>query len=146
MIGMLYPIFFLITFMYPCFWILRNIVTEKERGIRETLKTMVRLFSFPHSVGTQRFGVGVVLAHHLPLRVPPHLRGLHAHASPRLPVLQSSPLRILLLLLLLLAHDALLSHHVLLLQRQNRRTARRAHHLHHLHPQRAPWFSVSPLI
>ena len=41
MIGMLYPIFFLITFMYPCFWILRNIVTEKERGIRETLKTMV---------------------------------------------------------------------------------------------------------
>ena len=41
MIGMLYPIFFLITFLYPCFWILRNIVTEKERGIRETLKTMV---------------------------------------------------------------------------------------------------------
>ena len=36
-----YPIFFLITFLYPCFWILRNIVTEKERGIRETLKTMV---------------------------------------------------------------------------------------------------------
>ena len=39
MIGMLYPIFFLITFLY--LWILRNIVTEKERGIRETLKTMV---------------------------------------------------------------------------------------------------------
>ena len=41
MIGMLYPIFFLITFLYPCFWILRNIVNEKEKGIRETLKTMV---------------------------------------------------------------------------------------------------------
>lgn len=38
---MLYPIFFLITYLYPSFWIIRNIVTEKERGIRETLKTMV---------------------------------------------------------------------------------------------------------
>lgn len=53
MIGMLYPIFFLITFMYPCFWILRNIVTEKERGIRETLKTMVfSLCSQASRVGT----------------------------------------------------------------------------------------------
>ncbi|KAK8797122.1 hypothetical protein WA158_004332 [Blastocystis sp. Blastoise] len=40
MIGTLYPIFFLITFMYPCFWLLRGIVEEKEKGIRETLKTM----------------------------------------------------------------------------------------------------------
>ena len=33
--------FYFLMNRYPCFWLLRGIVEEKEKGIRETLKTMV---------------------------------------------------------------------------------------------------------
>lgn len=62
---MLYPIFFLITYLYPSFWIIRNIVTEKERGIRETLKTMVPSPLFHYGLGTEGPGAGVLVAGHL---------------------------------------------------------------------------------
>ena len=62
---MLYPIFFLITYLYPSFWIIRNIVTEKERGIRETLKTMVPSPLFHYGLGPEGPGAGVLVAGHL---------------------------------------------------------------------------------
>ena len=129
---MLYPIFFLITYLYPSFWIIRNIVTEKERGIRETLKTMVASPLFHYGLGPEGPGAGVLVAGHLLRGILDHFCGLYADAEASVRVLQSLPLLPVLRLFLLRDDDALLSNHLLLLEGQNRGSVGRVDHLYHL--------------
>ena len=129
---MLYPIFFLITYLYPSFWIIRNIVTEKEKGIRETLKTMVRSPLFHYGLGLEGFSSRLFLVGDILRRVYHHFGWMHVDAEEGVRVLQ--PLLVLLVLRVLLVRydDAMLSHHLLLLESKDCRSLGNSHHLHNV--------------
>ena len=145
---MLYPIFFLITFLYPCFWILRNIVTEKERGIRETLKTMVCAHSYRSDwlysrftiqsisqIGLEGFSPGLVMASSLHLWILRHLHRCRFGAEACLWILQHPPPHAILLHLLTVAHFHVLSDHHLLLESEDMWTDWCIDYLHHVYSQ-----------
>ena len=132
---MLYPIFFLITYLYPSFWIIRNIVTEKERGIRETLKTMVSPPTTYHAIGSEGSRSGVVVVGHLHAGVPCNQRGLHADVATRVRVQQCVLVPAFLLVFLFRYDDAVLSGDVVLLESQNRGTLGYSDHLPYLRPR-----------